>query len=266
MSELRTAAHDALLVCSPSEKTQLVGALHEKLITGQLQIDVNTVFAAVKEPGRPSRPKLVHAREVPKRKLGTTEGRAALIHSLAHIEFNAINLALDALTRFANLPEDYYCDWMQVGAEEASHFTLLDNHLRTVGYVYGDFPAHDGLWDMATKTADDPLARMGLVPRILEARGLDVTPAIQSKLRQAGDDQAVAILDVIYRDEVGHVAIGNRWYHYLCAQRQREPAEMFAQLLRDYGVAPPHPPFNQEARLRAGFSEKELERWLHGLS
>jgi uncharacterized ferritin-like protein (DUF455 family) len=266
MIELRAAAHEALLVSDPSTKTHQVGALYENLSAGQCHIDVNATFAPVVKPGRPAKPQLVHACDVPKRKLGTVEGRAALIHSLAHIEFNAINLALDAVARFAGLPLDYYRDWFKVAAEEASHFTLLANHLSTLDYSYGDFPAHDGLWDMAIKTGDDPLARMGLVPRILEARGLDVTPAIQSKLRQAGDEQAVAILDVIYRDEIGHVAIGNRWYHHLCAQRQCEPAAMFAQLLLDYEVAPPHPPFNQEARLRAGFSTEELDQWLRGIA
>jgi uncharacterized ferritin-like protein (DUF455 family) len=261
MTELRAAALEALRLSDPAAKSAAVRDLNERLLAGRVEIDVDARLEPVATPGRPALPRLVEARDVPRRKLGSPQGRAALIHSLAHIEFNAINLALDAVARFSGLPTTYYRDWMQVAAEEAHHFTLLAAHLQTLGAAYGDFPAHNGLWEMAEKTAADPLARMGLVPRILEARGLDVTPAIQGKLRQAGDVAAVAILDVIYRDEVGHVAIGNRWFDYLCAQRQRSPAEMFRQLLADYQVLPPHPPFNAEARLRAGFDAEELATW-----
>jgi uncharacterized ferritin-like protein (DUF455 family) len=262
MNELRAAALEALEITDPDAKAASIRATHERLIAGELHVDPLAAIPPVVTPGRPPLPLLVEPRDVPRRKLGAAAGRAALIHSLAHIEFNAINLALDAVTRFPGLPVDFYRDWTRVAAEEAHHFTLLAAHLQTLGAAYGDFPAHNGLWEMAEKTAADPLARMGLVPRILEARGLDVTPAIQAKLRQAGDNDAVAILDVIYRDEVGHVAIGNRWFAHLCHERGSDSPAMFRQLLQDYRVPPPHPPFNEEARLRAGFGAEELASWL----
>ena len=166
-------------------------------------------------PGRPARPLLVPPTTVKRRSLASPAGRSALLHALAHIEFNAVNLALDAIWRFGRLPASYYTDWRKVAMEEAGHFTLLRDHLRAAGCEYGDMVAHDGLWDMARKTAHDPMARMALVPRVLEARGLDVTPGIIAKLVQAGDHKAADILQVILRDEIGHVAIGTRWYHWL---------------------------------------------------
>ncbi|MEJ2654165.1 MAG: ferritin-like domain-containing protein [Acidihalobacter sp.] len=149
---------------------------------------------------------------MPRRGLGTREGRAALVHAVAHIEFNAINLALDAVYRFRSLPRAYYDDWLRVADEEARHFMLLADRLTDFGMRYGDLPAHNGLWEMAVKTADDWLLRMALVPRVLEARGLDVTPGMIERLRQAGDMETVAALEVILREEVGHVAIGSRWF------------------------------------------------------
>lgn len=222
-------------------------------------------------PGRPSRPRLVDPAEVPARSPFTPEGHAALAHAIAHIEFNAINLALDAVWRFGGLPADFYRDWWRVAAEEAGHFDLLRQHLATLprpdggrGWAYGDFDAHDGLWTMCARTAGDVVARMALVPRTLEARGLDATPPIQARLRQAGTPQALAlaaILDVILRDEVGHVAIGNRWYGWLCAQHGLEPLPHFRHLMRQYRAPRPRPPLNTEARQRAGFSAAELA-WL----
>ncbi len=190
----------------------------------------------------------------------TVEGRAMLIHALAHIEFNATNLALDALWRFPALPPDYYTDWLQVAKEEAVHFSMLCAHLGTLGYAYGDFPAHDSLWEMVEKTVGDVMARMALVPRTLEARGLDAIPPLRAKLAQAGDHAAAAILDVILREEEGHVEIGNRWYCYLCAQRGLDPAATYDQLALDYAAPVLKGPFNLEARRRAGFSEAELLR------
>ncbi len=211
--------------------------------------------------GRPPRPEWVAPTRVPKRSLGSLEGRAALIHALTHIEFNAINLALDAACRFAGLPPGYYADWIRVAGEEAHHFQLLRNHLRTLGFDYGDFVAHGGLWDMAAKTAHDPLARMALVPRVLEARGLDVTPGLRTRLAQAGDARAAQILAVIERDEIGHVAIGNRWYAWLCAERGLDPLETFVQLIAEHHAPAPRPPFAWAARRAAGFSAAELA-WL----
>lgn len=215
-------------------------------------------------PGRPERPVLLRHTDVARRSPATPEGRAVLIHAIAHIEFNAINLALDAVWRFGGMPRAYYTDWMRVAGEEALHFRLLRDHLRTMGHDYGDFPAHQGLWTMCEKTAHDILARMALVPRTLEARGLDATPQIQAKLRQVGAPDAlaaVAILDTILRDEVGHVAIGNHWYRWLCERQGLDPEAHYATLVRQYEAPRLKPPFNDAARRQAGFTEAEL-RWL----
>lgn len=202
---------------------------------------------------------MVSALVVDKRKLSTAVGRAALIHSLAHIEFNAINLALDAIYRFRDMPQEFYGDWLQVATEEANHFTLLRGYLRTHGYDYGDFTAHNGLWEMAVMTAHDPMVRMALVPRVLEARGLDVLPGIMHKLASCGAHEAVEILKVILQDEVGHVAIGNRWYGFLCKQRGLEPMATFRSLLHEYNAPRLRGPLHTSARLAAGFTEAEMK-------
>ncbi|WP_371328752.1 ferritin-like domain-containing protein [Pandoraea sp. PE-S2R-1] len=211
-------------------------------------------------PGRPAEPRLVSPRELEHRAVTTVAGRAALLHALTHIEFNAINLALDALWRFDGLPNAYYDDWMLVAAEEAYHFSLLAEHLTTLGddYCYGCFPAHDGLWVMARKTSGDWLARLALVPRTLEARGLDASPPIRAKLASAGDKAGAAILDIILRDEIGHVAIGNRWYRWGCERAGCEPVETYARLAAQYGAPRLRGPFNLEARRAAGFDDDEL--------
>ena len=209
-------------------------------------------------PGRPQCPELLPPQAMPRRQLTGAENHAALIHSLAHIEFNAVNLALDAVQRFSGLPPAFHADWLKVAAEEASHFTLLRDHLRSLGRDYGDFPGHDGLWEMAQKTAHDCLARMALVPRLLEARGLDVTPEIQRKLTGFGDRAGAAILDIILRDEISHVTAGDRWFRYLCDQRGLEPEAAFLELLSLPGVPRPRQPFNESARLAAGFSAREI--------
>jgi uncharacterized ferritin-like protein (DUF455 family) len=210
------------------------------------------------DAGIPPRPVLAAPTSMPRRQLNGPDNHAALIHALAHIEFNAINLALDAVQRFAGLPREFYGDWLRVAAEESCHFTLLREHLRSLGKEYGDLSAHAGLWEMAEKTAHDPLARMALVPRLLEARGLDVTPDIQRKLRGYGDATGADILDIILRDEISHVAAGDKWFRYLCAQRGLEPKSTFRNLLASPGVPRPRRPFNEPARLAAGFSADEL--------
>lgn len=211
----------------------------------------------VPPPGRPALPQLVRPRAVPHRGLGTVPGRAALIHAVAHIEFNAINLALDAALRFPDMPDAYRLDWLGVAQDEARHFGLLSARLLQLGYTYGDFPAHNGLWEAAEKTAHDVLARMACVPRVLEARGLDVTPGMIERLRQAGDGQTVAILEQILREEIGHVAIGSRWFAWLCAQRGLEERPTFRRLLAEHGMQV-RPPLNHAARLAAGFAAEEL--------
>jgi uncharacterized ferritin-like protein (DUF455 family) len=211
-------------------------------------------------PGRPPRPELVPPEQVPRRTPFTPEGRAALLHAVCHIEFNAINLALDAVWRFSGMPERFYRDWLQVAGEEALHFELLRAHLQSMGHDYGDFEAHDGLWTMAEKTRDDITARMALVPRTLEARGLDATPPMQAKLRKAGDLRAVEILDVILRDEIGHVAIGNHWYRWLCERDGLDPIASYAEFALRYGAPRLKGPFNLEARRAAGFDADEIKR------
>ncbi len=216
------------------------------------------IAAAAKLPGRPERPCLMSALKVPTRSAFTGTGRAALLHAIAHIEFNAINLALDVVWRFAGLPETFYRDWIRVAGEEALHFELLRTHLRGLGHDYGDFDAHDGLWTMAERTAADVLARIALVPRTLEARGLDATPPLQAKFVRAGDVRAAEILGLILRDEVGHVAIGNRWYRWLCARDGHDPERLYPALAERYGAPRPRGPFNLEARRAAGFTAAEI--------
>jgi uncharacterized ferritin-like protein (DUF455 family) len=230
-----------------------------------LSIDNNMVFNAPDNiPGLPTKPDLVPPKDVARRNMRTTEGRAIMIHALAHIEFNAINLALDAIWRFAKMPEQYYYDWLKVAAEEAYHFNLLNDHLIKLGYIYGDFPAHNSLWEMATRTSDDILARIALVPRTMEARGLDASPALRFKLAQEGDMEAAAILDIILRDEIGHVAIGNHWFNWICEARALEPISTYAELAKKYEAPTPRKPLNHQARLAAGFTEQELA-WLENV-
>ena len=248
----------------PADKVACVHALQADWLAGRVAADTVVIRAPIDAPGQPDRPDLIPPQQVPRRRADTLVGRVALIHALAHIEFNAINLALDAAHRFAGMPLAYYADWLQVANEEALHFELLNAHLTMLGHSYGDFPAHNGLWEMALKTAHDPLVRMALVPRVLEARGLDATPLIVSKLKAAQDLRMVEILGVIERDEIGHVAIGSHWFGYLCHARGLEPEVMFRQLLVDYDAPPLKPPFNLEARRKAGFSQPELD-WLSQL-
>ncbi|MBT9549906.1 MAG: ferritin-like domain-containing protein [Hydrogenophaga sp.] len=213
-------------------------------------------------PGRPASPALVPPMSVPHRSPFTTEGLAALLHAITHIEFNAINLALDAVWRFHGMPPGFYSDWLRVADEEATHFGLLLDHLRSLGLDYGDVPAHDGLWEMCVKTQHDITARMALVPRTLEARGLDATPLIQARLRKVGTPaalRAVEILDVILRDEIGHVAIGNRWYGWLCEQQGLEPVAHYRVLARTHSAPRLKPPFHLDARRSAGFTEQEID-------
>ncbi len=248
-----------LLNPNADEKCAQVALLQQRWLREEFSLTASTLAIAIPDPGRPPKPELVSALLVEKRKLSTPAGIAALIHALAHIEFNAINLALDAVYRFRDLPREYYGDWLRVAAEEAYHFSLLRAHLLSLGYDYGDFSAHNGLWDMAVATAHDPLVRMALVPRVLEARGLDALPAIIHKLNSVGATEAAEILTIILRDEVGHVAVGNRWYAYLCAQQGVEPVATFRRLLREYNAPKLRKPLHTAARLAAGFSQIEMD-------
>jgi uncharacterized ferritin-like protein (DUF455 family) len=260
MTTLREQALSVLLECNPDAKSAAGRAAIATLPGGAAL----RLSAPIGVPGRPARPVLVPPGEVTFRAVSTPEGRAALIHALAHIELNAIDLAADACWRFADLPDDFYRDWTTVMREESLHFELLRDHLATLGYGYGDFPAHNALWEMAERTQDDVLARVALVPRTLEARGLDASPAVRHKLQSAGDRAAAAIVDVILRDEIGHVRIGNRWYGWLCDRAELEPVATYARLATRYRAPRLRGPFNLEARGAAGFSAVELDALVNG--
>jgi uncharacterized ferritin-like protein (DUF455 family) len=254
--ELRRAALAVLAIAEPGEKIAAVA----RLAVGATAVDPSAQLCEPAGlPGRPARPLLVPASRVPARSTATAAGRAALLHSIAHIEYNAINLALDAIWRFPGLPDRYYRDWLQVAREEARHHELLAKHLATLGVAYGDFDAHNGLWEMAERTRGDVLARMALVPRTLEARGLDATPGIRARFVASGDTAAADILDIILRDEIGHVAIGNRWYRHLCCVRGCDPHLTYEELASRFRAPRLRGPFNVEARRRAGFDEAEID-------
>jgi uncharacterized ferritin-like protein (DUF455 family) len=257
--ELRALALAAFQSSAPIGKAQAARSLEQVYKT--VHIDTNLSLDHVGGPGRPARPALVEHTDVPRRSPFTAIGHAALIHSIAHIEFNAIDLALDCVWRFSGLPEAFYRDWARVACEEAHHFMMLESHLQSLGFRYGDFAAHTGLWTMCENTANDVVARMALVPRTLEARGLDATPLIQSKLTKVGSPQALqahAILQIILDEEIGHVATGNYWYRWLCDQNQLDADAFYAQSALRYGAPRPKPPLNVSARLAAGFTEAEI--------
>ena len=242
----------------PERKCTATEQLQEDLNAGRLAQDPDYPVPPIGAPGRPDRPELVDPTRVPRRRLGRDAGRAVLVHAIAHIEFNAINLALDAAFRFRGLPGQYCSDWISVAADEARHFRILRSRLDQLGHQYGDFPAHDGLWEMAMKTAGSCLERMALVPRVLEARGLDVTPGMIERLRQAGDEETIAVLEIILDEEVRHVEIGTNWFRYCCDLEGLDPDQTFLGLLKKHFARGIRGPFNVPARLMAGFSETEM--------
>jgi uncharacterized ferritin-like protein (DUF455 family) len=255
----RSEALAALCEREPLLKAAAVRALYAAVLEGRAAcLPAAMLDEPPGLPGRPERPELVEPRRLGRRSMQSPEGRAVLLHALAHIEFNAINLALDAVWRFSCMPAAFYTDWLKVAAEEAHHFSLLVTRLAEFGHAYGDFPAHDGLWDMCERTRGDVLARMALVPRTLEARGLDASPPIRARLQQAGDHASAAILDVILRDEIGHVLIGNHWFRLLCEAGAMDPHTAYARLSVQYHAPKLRGPFNFEARRNAGFDEAEL--------
>lgn len=267
--ELRQAAYNAFISSNFENKMAVAGVLYAHTAIDTIaKIQPNM---GQDQPGLPEKPELRELLNVDKRSPFTPAGHAALMHAICHIEFNAVNLALDAIWRFDGMPEQYYRDWAQVAKEEAYHFTLLQNHLKSIakgkdndnrGYEYGDFPAHTGLWVMCEKTKDDIVARMALVPRTLEARGLDATPLIQAKLCKVNTPfakEAVEILDIILRDEIGHVAIGNHWYRWLCRREGWDPLAHYGVLHARHQAPRLKPPLNHTARLEAGFTSQEIE-------
>ena len=258
MTSLFDAALDCLMTCAPGAKLDATARAVAAWREGRLGLAGGPPVRPVARPGRPPRPRLVAPGQLPRRGLGSAAGRAALVHAVAHIELNAVNLAWDAVYRFRGLPRAYYDDWVGVAADEARHFALLEAHLQGLGHGYGDFAAHDGLWDMAFETAHDPLVRMALVPRVLEARGLDVTPGMRARLAAHGDARAAEILDVILAEEVAHVAAGSRWYRALCRERGLVPEPTFRRLVGQYLQGGLKGPFNHAARRAAGFGQQEL--------
>ncbi len=260
-TQLRQKAYELLCISDPIYKCDEVHDLYKKIQNDNYIVD--TLEQIIEEnhlvPGRPTKPELVNPLSVKKRAMHTIEGRAIAIHALAHIEFNAINLALDAVWRFPNMPKQYYVDWIKVAAEEAKHFLLLKMHLITLGFDYGAFPAHDSLWEMVEKTKGDVVARMALVPRTMEARGLDAVPMIRDRFEQVKDVAMVEILDTILQDEIGHVEIGNRWFHYLCEMNGVDSIDTFQRLCIQYRAPTLRGPFNVPARKLAGFTDTELD-------
>lgn len=255
--DLRAEALSVLLICEPADKVTATQQLYAQCEQGEffiseIELDVPAV------PGRPVKPELVSPRDLPRRRNNQQTGHATLIHAITHIEFNAINLGLDAVARFSKMPQQFYLDWMRVAFEESHHFQLLREHLQSLSFDYGSFPAHNGMWEMAQKTHHDVLTRMALVPRVLEARGLDVTPSMMQKLEKSGDHRAVEILQLILREEIGHVAIGTRWFNYLCEQQGIDPLSTFEKLLNIYFNGELRGPFHTEARKKAGFTDAEM--------
>ena len=258
MTSLFESAAACIAECDVVQKALSSRETAHRWRSGLLSLTNDAAVSAIGAPGRPRRPQLVAPRQLPRRGINSKAGRAALVHAVAHIEFNAINLAWDAVYRFRDMPRQYYDDWVRVAEEEAYHFSLLRERLRDLGYDYGDFAAHNGLWAMAEETAHDVLVRMALVPRVLEARGLDVTPGMIARLRRAGDEETVALLEIILRDEIGHVEIGSRWFRWLCGERAMVPESTFRELIGRYMKGQLKGPFHRDARLQAGFSEDEL--------
>ena len=255
-------ALSCLLINEPKKKVEAAYALQKKWLDKELNSNPLSEVVSLPVVGRPEKPELIDPREVPRRKFSSLQGRLSLVHAIVHIEFNAINLALDAVYRFQHMPEQFYTDWCRVAAEEAEHYTMLSDYLESHGMHYGDLPAHNGLWEMAVKTDFDIMTRMALVPRVLEARGLDVTPTMIEKLETTGDTRLISILEKIFEDEIGHVKIGSYWFNRLCAERNLKPQETFIQLIEKYMKGAKFGPFETQARIEAGFSADELQRLL----
>lgn len=247
---------EAILCNDASLKCQLTHELlsdieHQKFTQPHAPIQIPL-------PGYPPELTLVSPKKLRRRGIQSQTGRNILLHAVAHIEFNAINLALDAAYRFRNQPKEFYLDWLRVADDEARHFTMIRNYLEDNDCSYGEYPAHNGLWDMATRTQHDVVARMALVPRVLEARGLDVTPGMINRLKNVGDAKAIDILEIIYEDEIGHVDVGSRWFFYQCDQQNLEPKATFIKMIETHMHGELRGPFNISARLKAGFDEMEM--------
>lgn len=261
---MKTVFEYAQLCLHHSDIEQKLAITHlawQKLQAGELSFESHQSSEPITLTRFPERPQLLPPRDMPRRRLNAPNGVAAMFHALAHIEFIAIYLAWDILYRFRGLPEQFYQDWLKVADEEAQHFALIRTHLRSLDCDYGDLPAHQGLWEHAEDTAGNLLARLAIVPRCMEARGLDVTPTMIEKFQARHDEVSVAILTRILTDEVGHVAIGSYWFKWLCQQQGLEPEQKYRDLLQQFYKGKPKGPFNKEMRIIAGFSTAELD-WL----
>ena len=256
LTSLRGGAALAILAADLDRKTELAQETATRWFERRLSLRSPLDPPLPERPGRPEKPDLVPPKHMEKRSLHTLKGRIALLHAIAHIELNAVDLALDIVARFASerVPHSFFDGWMQVAFEEAKHFRMVRDRLRQLGADYGDLPAHDGLWQAAHSTRNDLTARLAVVPLILEARGLDVTPSLQAKMVETGDMESAAILDVIYNDEKGHVAVGAKWFRFLCARERRDPAAAFQQLVRANFRGSLKAPFNDIARAEAGLT------------
>jgi len=255
---LATAAIAALSSSDLDQKCRLTAQMAKRWEARQLSLissHVNTL-APPERPGRPEKPQLVPPHLVPRRSIRSKRGMIALLHAIAHIELNAIDLALDIIARFARLsmPRSFYDGWVMVAREEARHFGLLRDRLANFGAAYGDLPAHDGLWEAAQRTGHDLMARLAVVPLVLEARGLDITPSLIRQITETGDTKTADIFHIIYEDEKGHVAVGAKWFRFLCQKQGIEPAAEFQTLVRRHFRGPLKPPFNDLARARSGIT------------
>jgi len=260
--ELFSRSWDCLLENSVAGKLACVQSLVESWHLHKVAIDHESPCHHLARAGLPENLQLVHPVKVARRRIGTKEGRIALLHAVAHIEFSAINLALDAIYRFRHMPAAYYADWLRVAAEECYHFSLIRHQLRNMGSDYGALTAHNGLWDVAVYSASDVLKRMALVPRVLEARGLDVTPGMIQRVTDVGDMRFADILGIILRDEIRHVRTGSEWFKTICNQRGLDSTTTFDKILREYRTdlnAHINGPFHIAARLQAGFTQTEID-------
>ncbi|MEO1562746.1 MAG: ferritin-like domain-containing protein [Pseudomonadota bacterium] len=246
------AAVSVLTTSDPFEKTRLSREMAAAWFAGTLS-DVGAAEPPLR-PARPDRPELLDPKDVPKRKPGSREGRAALLHAIAHIELNAVDLHWDIIARFTHvpMPRGFYDDWVKAADDESKHFQLLTDCLATQSKTYGDFPAHAGMWRAAEDTKDDLFARLAIVPMVLEARGLDVTPGMIEAFKKHGEVEVVSALETIYAEEVGHVAYGSKWFHFLCGRHALDPKPEFHRLVRTYFPGGLKPPFNDEKRAEAG--------------
>ncbi|MDP6692446.1 MAG: ferritin-like domain-containing protein [Alphaproteobacteria bacterium] len=256
INDLSTMACTVLRQDDPAAKVDAGAAVAEAWRAGR--IDRIGTCQPPARPARPKRPELRRPGDMPRRRISGLRGRIALLHAVAHIELNAIDLAWDLIARFAgqDLPDEFYADWISVAADEGRHFSAVARRLAELGAAYGDLPAHDGLWQAATDTAGDLTARLAVVPMLLEARGLDVTPGMVAKLRSAGDDQSADILQIIMDEEIGHVAAGLRWFEWCCMRQGMPPVSRWHQLVGAYFKGHLKPPFNHDARRQAGMERK----------